>query len=245
MHVLATGVGAIDAAGGRRCVPSVDGSIELHARIGGLPSGLGELTEQIARLDGLDRLAGSHGVQFPIAVVLDSFHEFVSDADRDISVLVLDAEGILAVQAHLETGSLQGARLALLDSLAPDEFLDVGVVNVQGDHLGSAAGLTAALDGAGAGVSAAHETQGAAGQASAAAQGFGTGTDSTQVDARTGTTFENQAFFNVPVENRWHGVFDAEDETGAGLLGTLRYADVKPDRAIKGSALGGQHIFQF
>ena len=66
--------------------------------------------------------------------------------------------------------SREHARLALLVGLAPDELLDVGVVDVEDDHLRGAAGLAAALDGAGRGVGAAHEADRAAGRAAAVEQ---------------------------------------------------------------------------
>ena len=49
-----------------------------------------------------------------------------------------------AVEVHVEAGVAQDPGLALLLGLAPDELLDVGVVDVEDDHLGGAAGLAAA-----------------------------------------------------------------------------------------------------
>ena len=49
-----------------------------------------------------------------------------------------------AVEVHVEAGVAQHAGLVLLLGLAPDELLDVGVVDVEDDHLGGAAGLAAA-----------------------------------------------------------------------------------------------------
>jgi hypothetical protein len=43
--------------------------------------------------------------------------------------------------------------------LALDEVDDVGMVDVEDDHLGGATSLAAGLDDAGEGVKAAHETQ--------------------------------------------------------------------------------------
>ena len=60
--------------------------------------------------------------------------------------------------------------MLLLAGLAPDELLDVGVVDVEDDHLGGAAGLAAGLDGAGRGVGAAHEADRARGGAAALEQ---------------------------------------------------------------------------
>jgi hypothetical protein len=61
--------------------------------------------------------------------------------------------------------------LLFLLGFAPDELLDVGVINVEDDHLGGAARLAAALDDAGESVEAFHETQRAGGAAAAGEHG--------------------------------------------------------------------------
>ena len=83
--------------------------------------------------------------------------KLVGDADGVVGVLVLDADPGVAVERHVVAGLAQGVGLLLLLRLAPDELLDVGVVDVEDDHLGGAAGLAAGLDRAGDGVGAAHE----------------------------------------------------------------------------------------
>src|SRR4029079_3534271 len=60
--------------------------------------------------------------------------------------------------------------LLLFLALALDELLDVGVIGVEDDHLGGAAGLAARLDDAREGVEAAHEADGARGRAAALEQ---------------------------------------------------------------------------
>ena len=105
----------------------------------------------------LDDLAGGDGAQVPVGVVDDGLHELVGDPHRVVGVLVLDRVAVLAVEVHVEAGVAQHARLALLDGLAPDELLDVGVVDVEDDHLRGAAGLAPGLDRAGRRVGAAHE----------------------------------------------------------------------------------------
>ena len=52
--------------------------------------------------------------------------------------------------------------------LAEDEFFDIGVVNVQDDHLRSAAGLAAGFNDAGESVESFHEAKRTAGSAAAA-----------------------------------------------------------------------------
>ena len=63
----------------------------------------------------------------------------------------------LAAEVHVEAGVAQRADLVLLARLGLDELLDVGVVDVEHDHLGRATGGAAGLDGAGGRVGAAHE----------------------------------------------------------------------------------------
>ncbi len=85
-----------------------------------------------------------------VAAVLDRAHELVGDAHRVVGVLVLDAGDVLAAEVHVEAGVAQHADLVLLARLGLDELLDVGVVDVEHDHLRRAAGGAAGLDGAGA-----------------------------------------------------------------------------------------------
>ena len=125
-------------------------------------------------------LAGGDGPQVPVGVVDDGLHELVGDPHRVVGVLVLDRRDVLAVEVHVEAGGLEDAGLALLDGLAPDELLDVGVVDVEDDHLGGPAGLAARLDRAGRGVGAPHEADRARRRAAALEQlvrtsGCGTG----------------------------------------------------------------------
>ena len=148
-----------------------------------------------------------------------------------------------AVEVHVEAVVAQDARLALLLDLAPDELLDVGVVDVEDDHLGRPAGLAARLDRARRGVGAAHEADRARRRA-AALQQLGAGADPGQVDARAGAALEDDALFAVPVEDRVHRVVDGEDEAGRGLLGHARDADVEPHRAVERRPLGDEDVLQ-
>ena len=66
----------------------------------------------------------------------------------------------------------QGVGLGFFFLLALDEVDDVGMVDVEDDHLGGAAGLAAGLDDAGEGVESLHEAERAAGGA-AAGEAFG------------------------------------------------------------------------
>ena len=80
----------------------------------------------------------------------DRPHELVGDADGVVGVLVLDADDVLAAEVHVEARVAQDADLVFLARLGRDESLDVGVVDVEDDHLGRAAGGAAGLDRPGA-----------------------------------------------------------------------------------------------
>ena len=77
--------------------------------------------------------------------------------------------------------------------LALDEVFDVGVVDVEDDHLGGAAGFAAGLDDAGEGVEAAHEAERAGGGA-AAGEGFHGAADGGEVGACARAPLEEHAF---------------------------------------------------
>jgi hypothetical protein len=62
---------------------------------------------------------------------------------------------------------MRAQALASSLALALDELDDVGMVDVEDDHLGGAAGLAAGLDDAGEGIESAHEAEWTAGGAAA------------------------------------------------------------------------------
>ena len=106
------------------------------------------------------------------AVGLDGGHELVGDADGVVGVLEEDGAVGLGVGAGAVVASLDEVPgLLLFVDLALDEVYDVGMVDVEDDHLGGATGLAAGLDDAGEGVEAAHEGERAGGGA-AAGEGF-------------------------------------------------------------------------
>src|SRR5208337_4248930 len=140
------------------------------AGIAAHPGGLGDGAHQVARAVAFDGLAADHGLGPPVLVVGDGLHEIVGDADAVVGVLEEDRRIGLAVERGVVAGVDQDVGLLLLFGLAPDELLDVGVLGVEDDHLGGAAGLAAGFDDAGEGVEALHEAQGAAGAPAAPQQ---------------------------------------------------------------------------
>jgi hypothetical protein len=68
-------------------MPSVDGVVELDARIGTGPGGMANLFPQIARLDGLGCLAIGAADQCPVCIVLDGLQESVGYANGVVGIL--------------------------------------------------------------------------------------------------------------------------------------------------------------
>jgi hypothetical protein len=131
--------------------------VVLHARVGALPRRLGDLAQQVARVGRLDDGAVGARGEVPLLGLEDRLHELVGHPNRVVSVLVLDRGPVRRVQRHVVAGLLEDARLPLLLGLAPDELLDVRVVDVEHDHLGRAPRLAARLDRPRRGIGAAHE----------------------------------------------------------------------------------------
>ena len=146
-------------------------------------------------------------VRFQSRPSMHGLHELVGHPHRVVGVLVLGRVAVGPVEVHVEAGVAQHAGLALLDRLAPDEVLDVGVVGVEDDHLGGAARLAARLDRAGRGVGAAHEADRARRRAAALEQ-LVRRADARQVDAGARAALEDDALLGVPVEDRVHRVLD-------------------------------------
>src|SRR4051794_10215861 len=120
---------------------------------------------------------------------------------------------VCTIEVHVEPCIAQDPCLALLDGLAPDELLDVGMVCVQNHHLCRTPRLAAALDGAGGCISTAHERDGTA-RCTPALQRLDRGTNRAQVDSRARAALEDGALFDIPVEDGVHSVFDRQDEAG-------------------------------
>ena len=212
----------VDPPAVRRGVPLVDRRVVLHARVGAAPGGLGDFAHQLARWDRLaDRLAGGAGGQPPLAVLLDGAHELVGDPHRVVRVLVLDRLEALAVDRHVKAGVAQSLGLVLLLGLAPDELTDVGMIDVEHDHLRRTAGLATGLDRARPRVRAAHERDRPRGGA-ALGQRLHRAADVRQVDARARAAAEDHPLLGVPVEDRLHRVLDGEDEAGTSIEGSPR-----------------------
>ena len=165
VQVFRARVGRGDSAGFRAGMPVIDRVVVLNARVGAFPGGLrpscgtGPWRRRSRSSSPVRRAA-----QVELAARLDGLHELVGDPHRVVGVLVLDAGDVLAAEVHVEPGVAQDADLVLFARLGLDELLDVGVVDVEDDHLGGPPGGAAGLDRARGGVSAAHEGHRAATQ---------------------------------------------------------------------------------
>ena len=183
VHVLRARVRRVDPARLRAGVPVVDDRVVLDARIGAAPGGVGDLVHQLARRQRLDRRS-------PSVRAIRSQSAPSSTASMNSSVTRTE---LLAFWYWIEVkpspsidmskpASRSARGLLLLVGLAPDEVLDVRMVDVEHDHLGRAAGLAAGLDRAGPGVGAAHEADRAGGGA-ALGEGLHRAADVGEVDA--------------------------------------------------------------
>src|SRR5450759_3093910 len=212
-EVLTAGVAGRDAAGLRVGVPVVDGVVVLQAGVGALPGRLGNRAEQCPGVDRLQHGAIEPGAQRKVPAVLHRVHELVADSDGVVGVLVLDAGDVLAAEVHVEAGVPQDANLLLFPGLEVDELLDVGMVDVEHDHLRGPSGSAPGLNRAGGGVCTAHERHRSRCGAAATEQLPGRPNPG-QVQPGTGTALEDQTLLAVPVEDRVHRVLDGQDEAG-------------------------------
>ena len=106
--------------------------------------------------------------------------------------------------------------LGFLFLFALDEFDNVGMVDVEDDHLGGAAGLAAGLDDAGEGVESLHEAERAAGGA-AAGQSFRGSAQGREIGAGAAAPLEEHAFGLGESQDRVERVFHRVDKAGGAL----------------------------
>ena len=237
-HVLRARVRGVDAGRVRAGMPVVDGGVELHAGIAAEVGRLGHLAHQLAGLErahDLLRLGDRPGL--PVEVLLVRVHEVVGDAHGVVGVLelhgVVRAAG--GVEGAVVAGIDQGPGLLLFFLLRLDEVDDVGMVGVEDDHLGGAAGLAAALDDAGEAVVALHEGDRTRGGA-AAGQELSRGADAGEIRSRAAAVLEEHPLGLGQAEDGVHGVVDGVDEARRALRMRLD-ADVEPDRRVEGGHL--------
>ena len=217
-HVLRARVGRGDPAGLGVGVPVVDRVVVLQARVGARPGGLADLAEQVAGVDGLDDLAGARGARSPNSVPSSTARMNSSVTRTELLAFWYCTEVMSAPPRSMSNPASRRARILSSSlRLGHHELLDVGVVDVEDDHLGRATRGAARLDGARGRVGAAHEGDRARRRAAGGEQLLG-GADAGEVEAGAGAALEDEALFLVPVEDRVHRVVDGEDEAGRDLL---------------------------
>jgi hypothetical protein len=158
-------------------------------------------------------------LQLPVAVFHHGLDEVVGDPHRVVGVLAGDGGVGLAVEVGGHAPVLdEEAGLVLFDLLPVDEGLDVGMVDVEDDHLGGAAGGAARLDGAGGAVADLEEAHHARALA-AAGEELVLAPDGREVGAGAGAELEDACLAGPQVHDpaRVHQVVaHAEDEAGVG-----------------------------
>ena len=215
-HILRARVGGVDARRVLAGVPAVDGGIELHAGIAALVGGLGNPTQQVARLVAILGLAAEHVLGPPLAILLRRAHEIVGGAHGVVGVLEKDRAVGFAVERSVVSSLHQRVGLLLFLGLAPDEFFDVRMVGVEDHHLGGAPRLAAGFDDAGESVETLHKGERPAGAPAARkhrvflAQGR-------KVGSRARAPLEQHAFGLGQVQNRFQRILDGNDEAGRAL----------------------------
>src|SRR5207248_8818896 len=125
----------------------------------------------------------------------------------------------------------EDARLALLLRLAPDELVDVGMVDVEDDHLRRAPRLAAGLDRPGGRVGAAHEAD-RPGRVAAFRELLLRRAQLREVEPGARAAAEDDSLTANPVEDRLHRVVDREDEARRALRLLLK-ADVEPHGRVE------------
>ncbi len=168
-------------------------------------------------LEGLGDRAIGDGLGGEVGVADDGVHEVVGDADGVVGVLEEDGRvgvgvGMGAVVSHGD----ESVGLGFFLLLALDEVDDVGMVDVEDDHLGGAASLAAGLDDAGEGVESFHKAERAAGGA-AAGESFGGCAQRREIGAGAAAPLEEHAFGLGESEDGVERVFHRVDEAGGAL----------------------------
>ena len=140
-------------------MPIVDDGVELKAGIAADPGALGDITQQLPRVNQLTGVAVRPALGCEFLACDGCFHELIGDANAEIGVL--EEHRIICAARDVEAAFIalldECPCLLLFGALGVDEFLDVGMLGVEDLHLCRAAGLSTALNRAGPGIEAAHE----------------------------------------------------------------------------------------
>ena len=216
-HVFRARIAGIDAGRVLRSVPAIDRGVVLHAGIAAAPGGVGNLVEQVFRFETLHGASVADGAGGETVFAHDGVHEVIGHADGVVGVLEEDGRvGIGVGRRPVVSRSDQGVCLGFFFRLALDEVDDIGMVDIEDDHLGGAASLAARLDDAGEGVKALHEAERTAGGA-AAAEAFSGRTQGREIGAGARSPLEEHTFGLGQGQDGIERVFYRVDEAGRAL----------------------------
>ena len=132
-------------------MPVVDGRIELNARVGGVPRGLGDAIPEFGGLQGFGNFAGCPFGQRPFAIGFDGAHEGVRDAHRVVGILARDRRIGLRLPVGVEGGEFD-VSIALAREL--DDALNVilrQLGTAGGHNLAAQPGISLRIEAIGAG----------------------------------------------------------------------------------------------
>ena len=169
------GIGGVDSSGIRAGMPLIDGIVELHAWISAAPGGKGDLFPKVAGLERLGDMLGAPEGQIPVAILLDEVEELVGDAHGVVGILprygvigfaieiiiklelqTLGQELLIARQRFEALG--HGGHFQLFANLPVYKLFDIGVIEVEADHLGRPTRGATRLDSAGRPIADLEET---------------------------------------------------------------------------------------
>jgi hypothetical protein len=162
---------------------------------------------------------------------------------QSLMVLEEDRRVGLAGERAVVAGLDERPRLALLAHLAGDELLDVGMVDVENDHLRGATGGPTTLDDTGECIEALHEGHRPA-RGATAGQRLIRRPDRRQVGPRPAAVLEEHALGLGQRQDRLHRVLDRVDEARRSLILAARDSDVEPHRAVEAHLLMEQQVGQ-
>ena len=269
-HVFAARIAGVDASRVLRSVPAIDRGVVLHAGIAAVPGRFGNFVQQLFGFVGLHDRAIGDSLRGEIGVANHGVHEVVGHANAVVGVLEEDGRvgvgvGMRSVISHGD----QRVRLGFFFLLALDEFDDVGMIDVEDDHLGRAASLAAGLDDAGKSVESLHEAERAAGGA-AAGKSFRRSAQGRQIRAGAAAPLEEHAFGLGESQDRVERIFHRVDEAGRalrlGVSGDAEFdalrlgipvpaasvgvgldtvaSDVEPDGRVEGRVLADEDVHE-
>src|SRR6185437_5043474 len=200
-------------------MPFVDGRIVLGPGIGATPGRIGDLIPYFPGGDAFHDAVVAAGRKFPVLTILQPVKEGIGNTHRIVGVLAgYRFIGFAFIIAGI-TGGYKRSNLFFLFHLPVDELHDLGMIQVETDHLGGTARSSTGFDGAGSTVADLQKAHEAAGCATAA-ELLAFPANMREIGAYTGTVFKDPGFSYPKIHEPTvvdKVVFHAEDKTCMGL----------------------------